>query len=159
MHDHFKLDLKRLCTDILHALNENRRFSVTFLDTIQSYVERHTVRQFEMVAQLSSHRAVQLKDVQVMAAIQAPHIKTIATRVPPVKSMGCEMRRLSRVAGVHAVSPAAITHMQTQLQAHLTAVLNATTMAAMLNTPKAAARVLTVKHLREGLGMLDICLV
>jgi hypothetical protein len=97
---------------------------------------------------------VKEKDVQVLLHIHPSTGKRTAA-VAPVKSMESGMRRLARVAGLTHVSPGAVALMQKEMHAHLTTVLNATSMVARSHRLKT----LSVDHLREGLSLQGVCLV
>jgi histone H3/H4 len=152
------LPFKRLCMTILYELEKDKtRFSADFFVALQRYIETYIVQQFGEAYNLARHanrKGVQEKDVQVLLNIH-PSTGKSAASVAPVKSMVSGVRRLAHGAGLGPVSPGAVTLMQREMHAHLTAVLNATSMVGKSQRLKT----LTVEHLREGLSLQGVCLV
>lgn len=152
------MPFKRLCMSILESLERDKsRFSADFFHALQHYIETYIVQQFGAADHLARHakrKVVKEKDVQVLLHIHPSTGKRTAA-LAPVKSMESGMRRLARVAGLTHVSPGAVALMQGEMHAHLTTVLNATSMVAHSHRLKT----LSVDHLREGLSLQGVCLV
>lgn len=152
------LPFKRLCVTILEGLDkENSRFSADFFHALQRYIEAYIVQQFIEADHLARHanrKGLKEKDVKVLMSIH-PSVGKSGASMPPVKSMESGMRRLARAAGLGPVAPGALSLMQKEMHAHLTTVLNATSMVAKSQRLKT----LSVAHLREGLSLQGVCFV
>lgn len=158
-----KLPFKRWCTAVLEAIGgADCRFSHDFFDVLQTYTEARAVDLFQSAALMTSHsgrQVVQHKDISTVLAIArsvpTKALPNVAAIVEKCASQQHAMRRLSRRAGITGISSSAIQHAQTFLCHHLAAVLNSVAMLATSQRKK----VLTVDHIKAGLGMLGISLV